>query len=170
MSATPIWFGPENRPLLGWFHSPPDGRARAGVVVCPPIGRDYLQAHYALRLLAEELAELGLCVLRFDYDGTGDSAGDDTDPDRVASWTASVRSALAVVRAMAPIPLSLVGMRVGAMLAAMVAESEEGIDSLVLWDPVVSGRAYLNEQRALSALSSTIPGVPSRTVRSRRRE
>ena len=27
MDATPIWFGPENRPLLGWFHSPQEGRA-----------------------------------------------------------------------------------------------------------------------------------------------
>ena len=96
MDATPIWFGAEHRPLLGWFHSPPGGRARGGVVVCPPIGRDYLQAHYALRMLAETLAELGMCVLRFDYDGTGDSAGDDSDPGRVASWMASVRSALEV--------------------------------------------------------------------------
>jgi alpha/beta superfamily hydrolase len=156
MHATPIWFGPEDRPLLGWFHSPPEGRARAGVVVCPPIGRDYLQAHYALRMLAEKLAELGLCVLRFDYDGTGDSAGDDNDPDRVASWMASVRSALGVVREVGPISLSMVGMRLGATLAGMVAEHEEGIDSLVLWDPPVSGGAYLTEQRALRALSSTI--------------
>src|SRR5580700_7842999 len=138
MHATPIWFGPEHRPLLGWFHSPPDARARAGVVICPPVGRDYLQAHYALRMLAEKLAELGLCVLRFDYDGTGDSAGDDTDPDRVASWMASIRSALGVVREAGPIALSMVGMRLGATLAGMVAEQEEAIDSLVLWDPAVS--------------------------------
>ena len=156
MDATPLWFGPENRPLFGWFHCPPDGRARAGVVICPPIGRDYIQAHYALRMLAEKLTELGLCVLRFDYDGTGDSAGDDTDPERVASWLASVRSALGVVRHVGPIPISMVGMRFGATLAGMVADDEEGIDGLVLWDPAVSGKAYLAEQRALSVLSSTI--------------
>jgi len=156
MDATPIWFGPEHRPLLGWFHCPPEGRARAGVVVCPPLGRDYIQAHYALRMLAESLAQLGLCVLRFDYDGTGDSAGDDTDPDRVASWMASVRSALGVVRAAGATSLTVVGMRFGATLAGMVVEHEVGIDGLVLWDPVVSGRAYLAEQRALSALSSTV--------------
>ena len=156
MEATPIWFGPEDRPLLGWFHSPPGDRARAGVVVCPPLGRDYLQAHYALRMVAETLAELGLCVLRFDYDGTGDSAGDDTDPQRVASWTASVRSALEVVRAAGPLSVSLIGMRFGATLAAVVAEHDTGIDGLVLWDPVVSGAAYLAEQRAMTAFSSIV--------------
>jgi hypothetical protein len=124
--------------------------------VCPPIGRDYLQAHYALRMLAETLAELGMCVLRFDYDGTGDSAGDDSDPGRVASWMASVRSALEVVRAVGPLSVSLVAMRFGATLAGMVAEHDQGIDGLVLWDPVVSGAAYLAEQRAASAFSSIV--------------
>lgn len=155
MDATPIWFGPEDRPLLGWFHSPQEDRARAGVVICPPIGRDYIQARSALRMLAEQLVELGLCVLRFDYDGTGDSAGDDTDPDRGAAWLASVRSALEVVREIGPTSLTAVGMRFGATLAGLVAE-EEPVDSLVLWDPVVSGGAYLAEQRALSLFSSTI--------------
>jgi dienelactone hydrolase len=93
--------------------------------------------------------------LRFDYDGTGDSAGDDADPDRVASWLASVRSALEVVREHGATSLTAVGMRFGATLAGMIAD-EEPVDGLVLWDPVVSGRAYLAEQRALSLFSSTI--------------
>jgi dienelactone hydrolase len=156
MDATPVWFGAEHRPLLGWFHGPPEGRARGGVVVCPPIGRDYIQAQYALRLLAEQLAELGLCVLRFDYDGTGDSAGDDTDPGRVTAWTDSVRLALQYMRDHGPTSLTVVAMRFGATLAGTVAAHEEGVDGLVLWDPVVSGAAYLSEQRAMSAFASTV--------------
>lgn len=153
MTATPIWFGPHDRRLFGFFHAPVDRKARAGVVVCPPLGRDYMHAHYALRLLAERLAELGLCVLRFDYDGTGDSAGDDRDPDRVVRWLASVRAAAQVVRSAGPSSLTVVGMRLGATLAGAVAEQDGNLDGLVLWDPVVSGRAYLSEQRALQALS-----------------
>jgi pimeloyl-ACP methyl ester carboxylesterase len=153
--ATPIWFGTDDRPLFGVFHTPTDGRARAGAVICPPFDRDYMHAHYALRLLAERLAEHGVCVLRFDYDGTGDSAGGPQDPDRVAAWLGSVDAALDVVRAAGAETTVLIGMRIGATFAGAVAERRRDVDDLVLWDPVTSGKAYLSEQRALSALSFT---------------
>lgn len=153
MTATPIWFGPEDRPLLGFFHPPASGRARAGVVICAPFDRDYMHGHYALRLLAEQLADLEMCVLRFDYDGTGDSAGSPDDPDRVAAWLGSVAAAVEYLRSAGAPSTVLIGMRIGATLAAAVAERDGGLDGLVLWDPVASGRAYLSEQRALNALS-----------------
>jgi alpha-beta hydrolase superfamily lysophospholipase len=156
-TTTPIWLGTDDRPLLGFFHTPEHGMARAGVVVCPPFDRDYMHAHYALRILAERLADLGMCALRFDYDGTGDSAGGPGDPDRVTSWLGSVTAAIDVVRAAGASSTVLVGMRVGATFAGVVAERDGGLDGLVLWDPVVSGRAYLSEQRALSALSLNSP-------------
>lgn len=150
MGATPVWFGSESRPLLGWFNAPTGQRARAAVVICPGVGRDGLQPHYALRLLAEELAGRGFAVLRFDYDGTGDSAGSDSDPDRVEAWLGSIRSALQFVRGCGLDSVVLVGMRLGATLAGTVA-AEGGIEGLVLWDPAPSGRAFLAEQAALTA-------------------
>ena len=60
MTARPIWFGRAERPLFGWFHAPNDGRACAGVVVCPPFGTEYMHAHYALRLLGEHLTQVGI--------------------------------------------------------------------------------------------------------------
>ncbi|MGH9091700.1 MAG: esterase, partial [Acidimicrobiales bacterium] len=153
MTATPIWLGPSHRPLLGFLHVPEGGAARGGVVVCPPFDRDYMHAHYALRLLAEELCGRGLCVLRLDYDGTGDSAGGPHDPGRVDAWLASVAAGLAAVRATGVPGTALVGMRIGATLAGVAAARDGGVDALVLWDPVASGRAYLAEQRALAALA-----------------
>ena len=46
-------------------------------------------------------------------------------------------------------------MRLGATLAAaaLSGETEPSVDGLVLWDPCVSGRAYLRAQRALHAFS-----------------
>jgi alpha-beta hydrolase superfamily lysophospholipase len=153
-TARPVWFGKPDRPLLGWYHAPADGTARAGVVICPPLGREYLRCHYALRLLAEGLASRGLCAFRFDYDGTGDSAGEGRDPCRVAAWTESATAAIELVRQSGVPTVGVVGMRLGATLAAVAALRLGDLDALVLWDPVVSGRAYLTEQRALSALSS----------------
>lgn len=153
MVMTPVWFGPTDRPLFGWFHSGLSGKARAGVVICPPFGLENIRAHYALRLTAERLAEHEIAVLRFDYDGMGDSAGDISDPDRVGSWLRSVTAAINVVRTAGIKRISLVGMRIGATMAVCAAADNAEIDQVVLWDPCMSGRAFLREQEAMSAIS-----------------
>ena len=50
------------------------------MVVCPPLGPEYFNSYRSLRHLADRLAENGVSALRFDYDGTGNSAGQDEDP------------------------------------------------------------------------------------------
>ena len=152
MRSQPIWFGEKDRPAFGWVHLPTGGEALGGVLVCPPLGRDYLQSHYALRLLAEALAHAGFSVLRFDYDGTGNSAGDNRDPNRVKSWLGTVRCAVQVLRDMGNVDISCVGMRMGSLLATTVSASGTALDQLVLWDPCVSGRTFLREERALGSV------------------
>ena len=151
--ARPIWFGNKHRPVFGWFHVPADGWARSGVVICPPLGFNYIHCHYALRLLAEELAAKGLCALRFDYDGTGDSAGGNDDPGRVTAWLGTIRYAVSLVQEAGAGEVSVVGLRFGATLAAEAAAIDGGLDQLVLWDPCASGRAFLREQRAISTIT-----------------
>ena len=95
----PFLFGPPERPRFGWHH-PPVGASRAcGVVVCNPIGDDAIRAHRALRHLAERLAAAGFAVLRFDFDGTGDSSGDEREPGRVRAWLDDVPLAIDALRA-----------------------------------------------------------------------
>lgn len=151
MVARPIWFGSKDRPLFGWFHHPVDGSARSAVVMCPPFAREYLQSHYAMRLLAEQLTSRGICALRFDYDGTGDSAGASSDGDRVGAWVDSIHHAMHVVRRTRVSRISLLGMRIGALLAAEAAAEDGQIDRIVLWDPCPSGKSYLRESRVLAA-------------------
>jgi dienelactone hydrolase len=139
------------------FHIPESGLARAGVVVCPPFGRDYQNANYTLRCLGDEMTRRGFCTLRFDYYGTGDSAGTINEPERVRSWLDSINAAVASMRASGVRSVFVVGMGLGATLAALVGESDGNIDGFVLWDPEPSGKAYLAQQRALSAISFSVP-------------
>ncbi|HTZ08684.1 MAG TPA: alpha/beta hydrolase family protein [Acidimicrobiales bacterium] len=148
----PRWLGPPERPLFGWLHTPPGGTARGAVLVCPPLGRQYLQGHYALRLLAEALARAGFCALRLDYAGTGNSAGDGDDPDAVAAWLESVRVGLHYLGRGGDVAVSVVGVGMGALLGTTVAAGDGGVDQLVLWDPCSSGRAFLREDWALGSL------------------
>lgn len=150
--ATPIWFGPEDRPAFGWVHAPSDLFCRAGAVICPPLGLDYLDTHYALRALAERLATMGISALRFDYDGTGDSAGSYSDPERVISWVRTVLEGIEVLRSAGAPSICLVGMGTGAALAAAAAARAGEVDQLVYWDPC-SGKRFLREERAIAGIS-----------------
>jgi alpha-beta hydrolase superfamily lysophospholipase len=73
------------RTLFGWYDAPTRGSARGGILLCNPVGDDSVRAHRPLRHLAQRLANEGFAVLRFDYDGTGDSTGDERLPNRVAT-------------------------------------------------------------------------------------
>lgn len=163
-TATPLWFGPPSRPLFGWIHAPADAKACGAVVLCPPVGRDRSGAHSTLRLLAEELAASGFVAVRFDYDGTGDSAGGERDPRRVESWLDSVVHAADLARRCGDLPVSLVGMRLGALLAALAASRVGNVRNLVLWDPYPSGRAFVRHQVALQRVRLDSPPQTERGV------
>ena len=143
-----VWFGPDDRPLLGWLTQPASGPGEIGVVVVPPLGYEYWTTHRALRALAERLAAQGCSVLRFDPDGTGDSAGGPGDPDRLWAWRRSVGEAASALRGIGCTSLVVAGVRFGATLALLEGASV-GADRIVAWAPVERGRTYVRELRLL---------------------
>jgi pimeloyl-ACP methyl ester carboxylesterase len=148
VAGQPTWFGPESAPLFGVVHVPSGGQARAGVVICPPLGKEHVDTYGGLKLLAQKLCEAGFAVLRFDYRGTGDSSADQGCDTAVGDFLDSVDEAVAYLRASGVPSVGLVGLRMGALLGALRASASD-ISHLVLWDPVTSGRRYLREQRTL---------------------
>ncbi|MCI0507286.1 MAG: alpha/beta hydrolase [Gammaproteobacteria bacterium] len=145
----PLFFGTQGRSLFGWYHSPKNNRQSVAMVICPPIGYEYVHTHRSLRHLADHLARSGIPCLRFDYDGAGDSAGADEDPDRVSAWLASIRLAISQARELSGCKrLGLIGFRMGATFAAMIA-AEMDLACLVLWAPCLRGRNYSREMKAL---------------------
>jgi alpha-beta hydrolase superfamily lysophospholipase len=161
-SSRPLWFGPPARPLFGRVYLPADGVARAGVLLCPPFDLEAQEVALAYRLLAEDLRERRFAVLHFDYDGTGDSAGRDGDPDRVRAWQESIVEAAKFLRSGGAIHVFVIGMRLGATLAASVA-ARCAVDGLVLWDPCGSGRSYLREQALLRTVHAADQGAAPAT-------
>lgn len=147
-SASPLWFGWSDRPLAGWLHLPADRQARAGVLLCPPMGIDAICTYFTYRSLATRLAGEGFAVLRFDYDGTGDSAGSDDDPDRVPAWKESVQLAAEVLLSTGVQRLAFAGIRVGGLLAAYETHRRGATDALVLWDPCLSGATFIRQEQA----------------------
>jgi pimeloyl-ACP methyl ester carboxylesterase len=155
MSDTPITFAD----CFGWLHLPSEPARTTGVVLCPPFGCEWLWTHRSYRHLALALRDAGFAVLRFDYHGTGDSLGGDTDPDRPAAWLASIGAATDTLKARAGVAeVALFGLRLGGTLAAAAAASRTDVPSLVLWAPFPTGRAFVREARAFALLKNEPQG------------
>lgn len=141
----PMYFGNSARRLFGVYEAPAASSRDAGVVLCYPGEHEYNMTHWAFRRLSAMLAREGLHVLRFDWSCTGDSAGD-TGQGSLHEWVADVGTAVRELRDIAGITaISLVGMRLGAALAAMACTPELRIRELVLWEPILDGQTYLRE-------------------------
>lgn len=127
-------------------HTPagPDA-APAAVLIVPPLAEEMNRCRRMLFLLGRRLAEKGLEALLPDLYGTGDSDGDFVD----ARWSIWIDDLLGCLRSLSHggrRPVSVVGLRVGALLAAAVARRAAGeVESLVLWQPVVSGRTAVTQ-------------------------
>ena len=150
--AVPVYIGSVGQETFAWIHPVESPTPSAvGAVLCAPFGREELSAHRTMLHLAEAAVASGLPTLRFDYHGTGDSAGHDTQPDRLAAWLQSVREAIDALKARTGVQqVCLIGMRLGASLAALAAEGRDDVLALVAITPVVSGRVFMRETRLLA--------------------
>jgi pimeloyl-ACP methyl ester carboxylesterase len=151
MSGAHRWFRAESRPLSGWLHLPVSGEAVGAAVFCAPLGHEANNAQWALQSAADRLAARGVVGVRFDYTGTGDSAGSLEDPGRFAEWRSDVDAAVSLARDLGPERVVLIGMRMGALLAAAAVTAGTAVDGLVLWDPYSTGRSFFRVEQALLA-------------------
>lgn len=142
----PLFFGSSEHPLYGVFH-PPSGTSikHEAVLLCPPFGQEYMRSHRAFRQLALILSKKGYAVMRFDYRGTGDSSGD-IEMTNIQEWLNDIAIAVHEVKETAQVKtVHLVGLRLGAILAAAASTEALNIDKLILWDTLSSGLAYDEE-------------------------
>jgi len=117
---------------------------RPAAVMADPFAEEKKCAHRVMAEAAEALAETGVTVLRFDYGGTGDSEGEFRD-QTLAAWREDLITAARWARGeLAPSALAVVGVRLGAVLAAQVSPTVRP-EALVLIAPVSDGRAYWQE-------------------------
>ena len=126
-----------------------DGRACAGThadpvwILCSPTLEEKTVSHAVCRHLARAIAGNGGRVLRVDYEGHGDSEGDVSELG-LDDWVDDVVDAAHFVAGGAARPVSLLGVRAGALIAAAAARHVDTA-SLVAVCPVLSGADYLND-------------------------
>lgn len=146
----PFRFGPPQRQLFGCFHPATGPRQSAtSVLLCNPFGQEGVRLHRFYKVLADRLSKSGMHVLRFDYFGTGDSAGDDEQGD-LAGWTQDLLRADQELRQRSLCTQTTwVGARLGGSLIAMACAQAQNTSQaphrVVLWEPITHGQRYLAE-------------------------
>ncbi|VAW89730.1 Hydrolase, alpha/beta fold family [hydrothermal vent metagenome] len=147
---TPLYFGPNDKRLIGWLHKTNVPlQYNIGVVICPPLGVEYVSTYRSMRYVADYFALAGIPAFRFDYHGTGDSSGSNDDGNQFDDWLWSIEQASNEIKRLTGCEkVGLMGLRMGGTLAALAAEKIE-IDFLVLWAALESGRKFIREIRAI---------------------
>ena len=141
-----------NATLAAVIWTPPPGiPVRFAVLHVPAAFEEMNKARRMVALQARAFASVGGCVVVYDPVGTGDSSGEPADAT-FAQWRSDAVTMWSFMRGEFPVPAVLWGLRLGALLAASLAEDGTlGASALLLWQPVASGRTFFNQFLRLAA-------------------
>lgn len=132
---------------------PAAGRPRSTVILVPPFGEEMNCCRRAFTLLAESLARSGVRAVQFDLYGTGDSEGD-FEHATWERWRDNVIEVTAVLRKRDFGAIDVLGLRMGALLLTDAYAGLGDIGKIVLWQPLLSGKAFIQQLLRLFQVSA----------------
>lgn len=130
---------------------------KGAVLYVHPFAEEMNKSRRMAALQAKAMASAGYMVLQVDLFGCGDSAGDLADATW-ESWIANLVEAGAWLSAQAGVALCWWGLRTGALLAAEAAGRIGQPCRLLLWQPVMLGKQYLQQFLRLKIASELMSG------------
>jgi len=140
----PFFLDSPRGPLFCIFIAPTQQPPIGAALYLHPFAEEMHKSRRMAALQARAMAAQGHAVLQIDLTGCGDSAGDFGD----ASWTAwldDARLGHDWLTDKTAQPVTLWGLRTGALLAANLAQRLQDIRKLILWQPVSDGSLFLNQ-------------------------
>lgn len=162
--ATPMFLTLNGRRLFA-LQIAPTGACVGSVLYLPPFAEEMNRCRNHAAAMARRLAAQGQRVLLLDHFGTGESEG------RIPEagwdhWLADATAAAQWLQAQQGGPLTLWGIRTGALLAADVATSqpELALARLLFWQPVLDGKLFLNQYLRLRIASQLVHDADRETT------
>ena len=140
MSELPVTWKVGGEQIVGMLHTPDHvtGRKWPAVVFLHGFTGNKPESHRLFVLTARQLAQAGIGALRFDFRGSGDSAGDFSEMT-ISRELEDARAAVAFIRGQPNVDtqrVGLIGMSMGGMVSALLLGEDAGIPAAVLWCPV----------------------------------
>lgn len=139
------------------FHAPNGEGVRAALVYLHPFAEEMNKSRRMAALQARALAAAGCAVMQIDLHGCGDSSGDFGDATW-DSWLSDVELACGWLRQQTDAPLWLWGLRTGCLLAVEAAAALPEPVGFVFWQPVVTGKQFLQQFLRLKTAAAMLGG------------
>ena len=136
------------------LHHPERSTPRGAILYVHPFAEEMNRCRRMAALQARALARSGWLVMQIDMLGCGDSAGDFGEATWSA-WCDDVSRAAQFLRDRSGTAPLLWGLRTGALLACETAKTSE-VRGLVFWQPVLSGKQFLQQFLRLKAAGEMI--------------
>lgn len=139
------------------LHAPPNAQpGRGAIVYVHPFAEEMNKSRRMAALQARALAKLGFWVLQIDLYGCGDSSGE-FGAARWAIWKNDLALACDWLMQQTALPLTLWGLRLGALLALDFAfDASFAIERLLLWQTVINGKTYMSQFLRLQLASQML--------------
>ncbi|HOK80050.1 MAG TPA: alpha/beta hydrolase [bacterium] len=140
MKETPIVFKSGKNHIIGILHLP-DGRHTTkkypAVIFCHGFSGSKSESHFIFTKTARQLARSGIACLRFDFMGSGDSAGsfEDMTLETEIQDTFQAYKYLTNLRFINRKTIGILGLSMGA-IPAVIVSSKIHLPALCLWAPV----------------------------------
>lgn len=138
----------------------PDGEVtpRHVVIHVPAFGEEMNKSRHMVSRQARALADSGIAVVVPDLYGAGESSLEFESIDWRA-WKAQLSFLLEWVRSESELGITLWGHRLGCLLAAdVVRQHGEGVQSLLFWQPVYSGKQFMGQFLRLRMAAAMMKG------------
>lgn len=150
-------------------------KKQRAVIIIPPFAEELNKSRRMLSLLGQGLAERGLVSLLPDLFATGESDGELEDAS-MDIWLSNLELIFKWVKnKFLGIQVSILGLRLGAILAAEFAnrisdskeqpaqETPEELEKLIFWQPVTNTETYIKQFLRLKTMSEVLVDGKSST-------
>ncbi len=139
------------------YHPAAGAEAKGALIYLHPFAEEMNKARRMAALQSRLLAAQGYAVLQIDLHGCGDSSGDFGDAT-CQGWLQDVLAAHAWLRQHCRAPLWLWGLRSGCLLAVAAARQLDEAANFLFWQPVGSGRQFLQQFLRLKVAGDMMSG------------
>ncbi len=157
---TPRFLHLNGRRLFTLEFAPATQPARQALLYIPPFAEEMNRCRSHVAGTARALASQGVQVLTLDPWGTGESEGDGSEPGW-DDWLDDVEAAFDWLARHSGSTPGLWGLRTGALLAGQLSErlvsAQQTMPArLLLWQPVLDGKLFLNQHIRLRLASQMV--------------
>lgn len=154
-----FWIDGRHGPLYAALHMPETAvdENALGLLFVPPLMHEQPRSRRFITEAASEFSLLGMPVLRFDFFGSGDSSGEDSETDLSTMRDDVTCAVMALCEKAGVRRVALVAWRAGAFPAWSWLSEGGNAQLLLLWEPELHGSQWIDELEALDMCERVSP-------------